>query len=263
MEIEKCNDEFQQSWLWLLFRIARICTYHKYMEFYQFIYQFIVIPITILSLKENFSPNHPTRNFTTNSLLGALLQRVSSYEARHSVLLHEALRITFATNPLQLALRNGCTRVPTLCHPHTHTHTQTRARCTWRLYVGARLEVTVRSATREASLFSNALVNWPIAGSSPPTPSYSLLSLSLWSPLPSVNRGRNNLMIGSRFASIQRLLRRRASRRRFSTYLRPSSTFFLDINLFVIRTVLCISHRTLDRCWFHGKFDDRSNVLRK
>ena len=179
------------------------------------------------------------------------------------VLLHEALRITFATNPLQLALRNGCTRVPTLCHPHTHTHTQTRARCTWRLYVGARLEVTVRSATREASLFSNALVNWPIAGSSPPTPSYSLLSLSLWSPLPSVNRGRNNLMIGSRFASIQRLLRRRASRRRFSTYLRPSSTFFLDINLFVIRTVLCISHRTLDRYWFHGKLDDRSNVLRK
>ena len=43
------------------------------------------------------------------------------------VLLHEALRITFATNPLQLALRNGCTRVPTLCHPHTHTHTNARA----------------------------------------------------------------------------------------------------------------------------------------
>lgn len=155
------------------------------------------------------------------------------------------------------------TRAYAMPSTHTHTHTQTRARCTWRLYVGARLEVTVRSATREASLFSNALVNWPIAGSSPPTPSYSLLSLSLWSPLPSVNRGRNNLMIGSRFASIQRLLRRRASRRRFSTYLRPSSTFFLDINLFVIRTVLCISHRTLDRYWFHGKLDDRSNVLRK
>ena len=77
--------------------------------------------------KGKFFSNHPTRNFTTNSLLGALLQRVSSYEARHSVLLHEALRITFATNPLQLALRNGCTRGPTLCHPHTHTHTNARA----------------------------------------------------------------------------------------------------------------------------------------
>lgn len=220
MKIEKCNDEFQRSWFTLLpysphLHISQI---HGVLLIYLPIYSYA----NYYSLaKGKFFSNHPTRNFVTNSLLGALLQRVSSYEARHSVLLHEALRITFATNPLQLALRNGCTRVPS-----THTHTQTRALCTWRLYVGARLEVTVRSATREASLFSNALVNWPIAGSSPPTPSHSLLSLSLWSPLPSVNRGRNNLMIGCRFVSIQRLLRRRASRRRFSTYLRPSSTFF-------------------------------------
>lgn len=127
MKIEKCNDEFQRSWFILLpysshLHISQI---HGVLPIYLPIYSYT----NYCSLtKGKFFSNHPTRNFTTNSLLSALLQRVSSYEARHSVLLHEALRITFATNPLQLALRNGCTRVSTLCHPHTHTYTHTNAR---------------------------------------------------------------------------------------------------------------------------------------
>lgn len=117
MKIEKCNDEFQRSWFTLLPYSPRlhISQIHGVQPIYSYANYYSLT-------KGKFFSNHPTRNFTTNSLLGALLQRVSSYEARHSVLLHEALRITFATNPLQLALRNGCTHVPS-----THTHTNSRA----------------------------------------------------------------------------------------------------------------------------------------
>ena len=76
-------------------------------------------PITILSLVSKVFPNKKTA--TTNSHLAL----VSCYyeEAQRAPLLREALRITFATNPLQLELRNVRTRVPTLSSTRTHTHT--------------------------------------------------------------------------------------------------------------------------------------------
>ena len=203
-------------------------------------------PITILSLVSKVFPNKKNRHNQFSSRSCVLLLRRST--ACSSPPRSAANYFRDESSSIR-ATKRSHTRAYAVIHTYAYTYV--------RFYVGARLEVTVRSATREASLFSNALVNWPIAGSSPPTSNHSLvslslslslsftcslfLSLSLCSPLPTVNRGRNNLMIGSRFAWNQGLLRGHGSR---------DLPFDLLLLLFLRRTFHTLpGHRIIHRTY--------------
>ena len=111
-------------------------------------------PITILSLVSKVFPNEKNLHDQFSSRSCVLLLRGSTTGACSSPPRSAANYFRDESSSIRATKRSH-----TRAYAVVHTCTHTRYTCTRWIYVGARLEVAVRSATREASLFSNALVN--------------------------------------------------------------------------------------------------------